>query len=85
MFARIQRRSGRQILVSTHSPDLLSDEGLGLDEVFLLRPGPEGTEVGPASDMQEVKDLLESGLSMAEVVLPKTQPRQASQLMSFGE
>ncbi len=85
MFARIQRRSGRQILVSTHSPDLLSDEGLGLDEVFLLRPGPEGTEVSPASDMQEVKDLLESGLSMAEVVLPKTQPQQARQLMLFGE
>lgn len=39
MFARIQRRTGRQILVSTHSADLLRDEGIGLDEVLLLLPG----------------------------------------------
>jgi predicted ATPase len=27
MFARIQRRTGRQIILSTHSADLLRDEG----------------------------------------------------------
>jgi predicted ATPase len=30
MLARVQRRSGRQILISTHSTDLLQDEGIGL-------------------------------------------------------
>jgi hypothetical protein len=38
MFARMQRRSGRQVMVSTHSTDLLRDEGIGLDEVLLLLP-----------------------------------------------
>ena len=33
MFARMQRRTGRQIILSTHSPDLLRDDGIGLDEV----------------------------------------------------
>ncbi|OGG44853.1 MAG: chromosome segregation protein SMC, partial [Candidatus Handelsmanbacteria bacterium RIFCSPLOWO2_12_FULL_64_10] len=32
MFQRIQRHTGRQILVSTHSTDLLRDDGIGLDE-----------------------------------------------------
>src|SRR5581483_6955639 len=59
MFARIQRRTGRQIMLSTHSADLLRDEGIGLDEVFLLSPGREGTEVSPASEFAEVKELLE--------------------------
>jgi predicted ATPase len=85
MFARIQRRSGRQIVVSTHSPDLLSDDGLGVDEVFLLSPGAEGTKVLPASDFQEIKTLLDSGLTMAEAILPRTSPGRVEQLTLFGE
>ena len=41
MFARMQRRTGRQVLVSSHSADLLRDEGIGLDEVLLLKPDRE--------------------------------------------
>lgn len=85
MFARLQRRTGRQIFVSTHSPDLLWDEGIGLDEVLLLRPTPEGTEVSTASDHSEIRDLLEGGLPLSEAVIPHTRPRHAEQLALFGE
>jgi predicted ATPase len=85
MFARLQRRTGKQILVSTHSPDLLHDEGIAPDEVLLLIPGKEGTEVKPASSYDDVRDLLEGGLSLAEVVIPKTVPVEAAQLALFGQ
>lgn len=85
MFARVQRRTGRQIFVSTHSPDLLRDEGIGLDEVLLLRPTPEGTEVSLASAQHEIRDLLEGGLPLADAVIPRTKPLNASQLTLFGE
>lgn len=85
MFARMQRRTGRQIFLSTHSPDLLRDEGIGLDEVLLLRPTQEGTEVSVAGSHQEIRDLLEGGLTLAEAVIPLTKPERASQLTSFGE
>ncbi len=85
MLARVQRRTGRQIIVSTHSSDLLRDEGIGLDEVLLLRPGSEGTEVSSANTLQDVRDLLEGGLSLAEIVIPRTRPSQASQLGLFGD
>ena len=85
MFARIQRRTGRQIILSTHSPDLLRDEGIGLDEVLLLAPGKEGTEVNPASDLVDVKELLEGGLTLPEVVIPRTKPDKAAQLSLFGD
>jgi hypothetical protein len=85
MFARIQRRLNRQIFVSTHSSDLLRDEGIGLDEVLLLEPSDNGTIVHTASDFKEIKGLLEGGLSMAEAVMAKTQPKRAEQLSLFGD
>jgi predicted ATPase len=85
MLARVQRRTGRQIFLSTHSPELLRDEGIGLDEVLLLQPTPEGTEVSPASSHQDIGDLLEGGLSLADAVIPRTKPQHAAQLTSFGE
>jgi predicted ATPase len=85
MFARIARRTGRQIFVSTHSPELLRDGGIGLDEVLLLSPGREGTHVRPASAHDEIRALLGNGLSMSEAVIPKTRPERAEQLLLFGD
>jgi predicted ATPase len=83
MFARAQRRSGRQVLVSTHSSDMLRDEGIGLDEVFLLLPGKEGTTVQPASANTEVKLLVDQEYSLADAVIPHTRPEQVQQLLLF--
>lgn len=85
MLARIQRRSERQIFLSTHSPDLLRDDGIGLDEVLLLIPGAEGTEVSLANSHEDIRDLVNGGLSLADVVIPKTRPDQSSQLALFGD
>lgn len=85
MFARMQRRSGRQILTSTHSTDLLRDEGIGLDEILLLTPEPEGTSVKAASDFRDVDTLLAGGSTLAEAVMPLTRPAKAHQLILFGE
>jgi predicted ATPase len=84
MFVRIQRRSGRQILTSTHSTDLLRDEGIGLDEVLLLQPGENGTSVRPVSGFEEIRALLEGGLSLADAVMPQTSPEKVQQLAFFG-
>jgi predicted ATPase len=85
MIARIQQRLGRQVLISTHSSDLLRDEGIGLDEALLLDPGPEGTSVRLASSLKEIETLLEGGLSLADVVMSRTRPRNAEQLPLFGD
>lgn len=85
MFARVQRKTGRQIFVSTHSPDLLTDGGIGLDEVLLLRPTQEGTAVSPASANKEIVDLLEGGLTLADALVPHTRPERVEQLTLFGD
>jgi hypothetical protein len=71
--------------LSTHSPDLLRDEGIGLDEVLLLQPGVEGTEVSTAASHDDIRELLQGGLSLSDAVIPKTRPVGASQLTLFGE
>ncbi len=85
MFARVQRLTGRQVFISTHSPDLLRDEGIGLDEVLLFVPDAEGTKVTPTDSQQDIKDLLQGGLSLADVVIPKTRPEKVEQLSLFGD
>ena len=85
MLARVQRQTKRQIFLSTHSPDLLRDDGIGLDETLLLAPGAEGTIVTPAGSHREIRDLLEGGLSLADIVIPRTRPDQATQLVLFGD
>jgi predicted ATPase len=75
VLARAQRRTGRQILLSTHSPELLRDEGIGLDEVLLLTPGREGTTVATAASEAEIRELLDGGLPLAEIVIPRTRGR----------
>ncbi|MGD0044369.1 MAG: AAA family ATPase, partial [Isosphaeraceae bacterium] len=84
MFARVQRHSGRQILVSTHSYNLLQDEGIGLDEVLLLEPGAEGSVVRSASSIEAIRLLLEGGVSMADAVIPQTRPEKVHQMTFFG-
>lgn len=85
MFVQVQRRQGRQVLVSTHSADLLGNEGVGLDEVLLLRPEPEGTSVHLARDIAEIRTLVESGLALADAVIPGTRPGRVEQLALFGD
>ena len=84
MMSRVQQKRKRQVLLSTHSVDLLSERGIGAEEVLLLEPGNEGTTVKAASSIEDVCALLEGGLSVGEAVMPRTQPRNVDQLDLFG-
>lgn len=83
LIYRLQKQKNRQVVISTHSADLLSDKGIAGDEVLLLIPGQEGTQVQLASSNKEIRALLEGGLSIAEAALPYTIPDQISQLEIF--
>ena len=85
MFARMQRRSGRQMIVSTHATDLLRDEGIGVDEVLLLTPAREGTKVSTAGSFPDIQTLLDGGSTLSEAVMPLTRPKEAAQLALFGD
>jgi predicted ATPase len=84
LIHRIQRKRKRQIFISTHSFELLSDEGISGDEILMLVPSQEGTQIYSASSRPDIRALLESGLSAADAVLPHTEPPDLEQLELFS-
>ena len=80
IISRVRNNGGPQVIATTHSSEILHDEGLGKDEVVLLTPGEDGTETQEAVEVPNIQDLLDSGLSIAEILVPKTQPAAVDEL-----
>jgi predicted ATPase len=83
IIARLQRRKDgrRQVIATTHSLELMSNAGIAGEEVAALFPEDEGTSVHIASDMGDLRALLDQGMPVGEVVIPATAPEQAEQLL----
>ena len=78
-----KKKKKRQVILSTHSTELLSDKAIGGDEVLILSPDREGTTIKIASSIIEIKLLLEAGMSVADAVIPHTEPPNSIQLELF--
>jgi predicted ATPase len=80
LIHRVQRAKRRQVLISTHSDALLTEQGIDGREVLLLTPATEGTRVQVASDIAEIRALLDAGFSVGEAVSSRTRADAATQL-----
>lgn len=83
LIYKLQKPKKRQIFITSHSIDLLSDKGISSDEILVLEPKGEGTIVRPASSLSDIKSLMDGGMSPGEAILPRTRPKDISQLSSF--
>jgi len=81
LFYSVQRSKKRQLIITTHSAELLSSKGISLSEILMLKTINEGTETNLAKDFQEIVSLLNSGLTPAEAVLPYTRPNMKQGLL----
>ena len=83
-ISKIQRskksKSNSQILITTHSYDILSASGISSDEVLLLKNTQEGTKIQKVSDIAEIKSIVDAGLSIADAVIPYTKPDKIERL-----
>ncbi|HEV8652922.1 MAG TPA: AAA family ATPase [Actinomycetes bacterium] len=80
ILSRMQRTGGPQVLLSTHAGEILADEGLGLDETLVLFPGPEGTTALLASEIRDVKEFIDTGMNLEEILRPLTEPQDVNDL-----
>ncbi len=78
--ARMQRNKKRQVVITTHSFEILSNKGISTNELIVLKNSPEGTIAQNGMDVQEVKDLMEAGLTAADATLPMTAPETVEQI-----
>lgn len=72
------RKRPRQVLVSTHSVEMLSDPGIGPEEVLILIPSPDGTVVKHPDPAD--REAMAAGLTAADVLVPQTAPEKIHQL-----
>jgi predicted ATPase len=82
MFAKLGRRrksKTRQVIVSTHSEAMLRAPGIGPMEVLRLAPTENGTEILPTTP-EDAEFMRKSGLSAADVLMPKTKAPEFRQL-----
>jgi predicted ATPase len=80
LIHKFQKPKKRQVLISSHSMDLLNDRGISLDEILILNPTQEGTEIKNAASLPEVKAMLDGGMTPGAAVLPRTKPNNINQL-----
>jgi len=84
LIHRLQKtKSGRrQVILSTHSEELLRHRSIDPNEVLMLIPGEDGsTQIMPASTDEAIRALLVHGMSIADAVMPRTVAPDANQLL----
>jgi predicted ATPase len=87
MIAQIQaERGNRQVILTTHSAEILANSGIALEEIVLLRPNDTHTEViSPPLNPKEAKALLGHGQTLGEVVMHRTRPPNIHQLSLWSD
>ena len=82
---RLQTRKKipRQVFISTHSVDLLSDPGIDASEILVFKPSKNGTTVQPGEEIEVIKYLMETGLPASEAAIPYTEEPELVQMEFF--
>lgn len=81
-IAKMQRtrQDMRQVVITTHSYDILSNQGISGNEVILLKPTTEGTDVKNINDIATIKAVLDAGFSVADAVISNSRPDGVEQI-----
>lgn len=79
-IARVQRSKGRQVIVTTHSYEILSNNGIRSEELVILKPSDEGTQAFNANQIDAVRAMMEAGLSAADAASPETNVLSAADI-----
>lgn len=79
-IAGIQRQKGRQVIVTTHSFDILSNQGIGGDEVLFVESSADGSNLVNVSSREDLMVLLDSGLTVADALINKCAPMDVNMI-----
>jgi predicted ATPase len=81
-IAKIQRvkKEMQQVIITTHSYDILSSKGISPNEVIVLQNTPEGTTVKKAGDIDEIKAIVDAGFPVADAIIPYTKPEDIEEM-----
>jgi hypothetical protein len=69
--------------MTTHSDALVGADGIGMNEVHRLVPSENGTTIETAASNKQIRQLVDSGLSVGEAIMPLARPKGVEQLSLF--
>ena len=74
LFHLVQNENEPQVILTTHSPNMLADEGVDPREVVLLQPGTEGTQAVTTDTIEQVNEVINMGFPIGDSVIPLSKP-----------
>ena len=78
--SQMQRGKARQVIMTTHSYEILSNNGISSQEIVVLEPGSEGTKAYMGAQNEDIMRLLNAGFTVADAVIPITEPQQINKI-----
>ena len=84
MLAAAQRDRAMQVILSTHAPEILDDEGVLPREVLALQVTSDGTAAALLSDIDSVRDEIAAELPLSDIVDELIAPRDLNGLIAAG-
>lgn len=85
VLATAQRDKSLQVILSTHAPELLNDEGVRPSEILVLRVTRDGTTAQVLSEIEEVEDEIEAELPTSDIVDGLIAPGDLGGLIAVGQ
>jgi predicted ATPase len=80
LFALASQKAGRQILVSTHAEEMMSDRGIDPSEILLLEPSGHETKVVLGSEKPEIVSAARAKVPLGRLVTAITRPKDIDQM-----
>jgi predicted ATPase len=75
LFARATERSGRQVIISTHSEAILTDRGIDPEEILIVEPGAGGSTVVVGTQYAELVEAARARVPLERIASAITKPR----------
>ena len=72
--AQKKNKKGRQVVISSHSFDLLNTDTIAPEEILLLEQNSEDTSIKSANTVEEVLAMINAGYTPAAAVIPQVVP-----------
>ena len=82
MFAMAQRSNDLQIVLSTHAPELLDEEGINPKEILVLQVTDDGTTANLLSSISNAIEDIEIGLPVSDAINGLIAPEELQGLVN---
>jgi predicted ATPase len=74
----------RQVILSTHSENLLMDPGIAAEEVLLVQPAREGSEIKEGASVKDIVKLMQAGIPAGDAIMPRTETKEMTFFDKLG-